>query len=331
VIEGAASAGVVLAGGPTEGRRAVVFFRDFVQLTGGHLKVWHYFEHVRHSVGFVPLIAFSQRTRWDNGNPWSRLLSEGTKVSRPLRADILFVAGFDWLNLEAGSRPRSEIPVINLLQHVRHADPGEPLYEFLSHRAIRICVSEAVANAVAATGRVNGPLHIIPNGTDLASAPRTAAWGGRSWDVVIAGVKAPELGAALLRRLSTEGRRVRLLDAWIPRPAFLSALEDSRVALLLPTPREGFYLPAIEAMALGTLVVCPDCVGNQSFSLPGRNCLQPAYTTDALVEATLAMLSLPFERREAILAEGRRTAGRHDLLTERRTFLKILETTKGVW
>jgi hypothetical protein len=157
-----------------------------------HYKVWHYFEHVRHSVGYVPLIAFSQRTRWDNGNPWSRLLSEGTKVSRPLRADILFVAGFDWLNLEAGARPRSKIPVINLLQGIRHADPVEPLYGFLSHRAIRICVSEAVANAVAATGRVNGPLHVIPNGTDLASAPRTAAWGGRSWDVVIAGVKAPE-------------------------------------------------------------------------------------------------------------------------------------------
>jgi hypothetical protein len=226
---------------------------------------------------------------------------------------------------------RVQIPVINLLQGIRHADPVEPLYGFLSHRAIRICVSEAVANAVAATGRVNGPLHVIPNGTDLASAPRTAAWGGRSCDVVIAGVKAPELGAALLRRLSTEGRRVRLLDAWIPRPAFLSALEDSRVALLLPTPREGFYLPAIEAMALGTLVVCPDCVGNRSFSLPGRNCLQPAYTTDALVEATLASLSLPFERREAILEEGRRTAERHDLLTERRTFLEILETTKDVW
>jgi hypothetical protein len=77
--------------------------------------------------------------------------------------------------------------------------------------------------------------------------------------------------------------------------------------------------------------MCPDCMGNRSYSLPGRNCLQPAYTMDALAQATLAILSLPFERREAMLAEGKRAAERHDLLTERRAFLNILETTEDLW
>jgi len=178
---------------------------------------------------------------------------------------------------------------------------------------------------------VNGPLHVIPNGTDLATAAPSAAWSDRPWDVTIGGLKAPELGAALLRRLSAGGRRVRLLDSWMPRPAFLSALGDSRVALLLPSPREGFYLPAIEAMALGSLVVSPDCLGNRSFSLPERNCLQPAYTEDDLFTAALAMLSLAPERREAMLSEGRKTAARHDLLTERRAFLDILQSAEALW
>ena len=323
--------GLVLAGGPLEGRRVVLFFRDFVQFFGGHLKVWHYFEHVRDSSRHMPVIAFSPRTRWDEGNPWSALRAQGAEVVRPARPDVLFVAGLDWLSLAPADRPRSAIPVINLLQHVRHGDPGDPRYEFLPHRAIRICVSEAVAAAVTTTGRVNGPVHVIPNGIDLADLPPAATWSERVWDVLIVALKAPELGATLLQRLAGEGRRVRVLDAWMPRQAFLRALSESRVTLLLPHAAEGFYLPAIEAMALGALVVCPDCVGNRSFCRPGGNCFQPAYTTQDLVEKTLEMLALPRGPREAMLAEARRTAEDHDLRAERSAFLDILEDAERVW
>jgi glycosyltransferase involved in cell wall biosynthesis len=330
VIDPVALDGTVLAGGRTEGRRAVLFFRDFVHLNGGHLKVWHYFEHVRASAGHVPVIAFSPRTQWE-GNPWSDLRAAGAEALRPLRPDLLFVAGLDWLNVEARVRRRCAIPVINLIQGIRHADPAEPLSAFLSHRAIRICVSQEVADAIVETGLVNGPVHVIPNGTDVADRPLRLPPDRRSWDVMIVGIKAPELGAAVRRRLTADGRRVQLLDALVARPAFLAALEDSRVAVFLPSPREGFYLPAIEAMALGTLVVCPDCVGNRSFCAPDRNCVQPAYTEDAVVEATLATLSAPVERREALLAAGRRTAASHDLSTERAAFLAVLENASSVW
>ena len=47
----------------------------------------------------------------------------------------------------------------------------------------------------------------------------------------------------------------------------------ARVTVLVPNPKEGFYLPALEAMALGTIVVCPDCVGNRSFCVAGRQLL----------------------------------------------------------
>ena len=36
------------------------------------------------------------------------------------------------------------------------------------------------------------------------------------------------------------------------------------MTLFLPNQREGVYIPGLEGMALGTLVVCPDCVGNRS-------------------------------------------------------------------
>ena len=50
----------------------------------------------------------------------------------------------------------------------------------------------------------------------------------------------------------------------------------ARVTLYLPNRLEGFYIPALEGMALGTLVVCPDSVGNRSYCRDGENCLDAA-------------------------------------------------------
>ncbi|MGL4499823.1 MAG: hypothetical protein ACRCU2_12230 [Planktothrix sp.] len=36
-------------------------------------------------------------------------------------------------------------------------------------------------------------------------------------------------------------------------------------------------------MAVGTLVICPDCIGNRSFCLPGYNCWRPDYTVESLL------------------------------------------------
>ena len=76
------------------------------------------------------------------------------------RADMLFLGGMDWAVLSEAQRRSPPKPVINLIQHVRHANPNESLYQYLSYRAIRICVSAPVADALTATGRVNGPLSV---------------------------------------------------------------------------------------------------------------------------------------------------------------------------
>ncbi|MGL5135262.1 MAG: hypothetical protein ACRC78_22250 [Planktothrix sp.] len=34
---------------------------------------------------------------------------------------------------------------------------------------------------------------------------------------------------------------------------------------------------------MGTLVICPDCIGNRSFCLPGYNCFRPDYTVESLL------------------------------------------------
>jgi glycosyltransferase involved in cell wall biosynthesis len=302
----------------------VLFYRDYQYFTGGHLKVWHYCEHVRHTPGFRPLIAFSPSSRWDATNPWLSQRDQVLPVWDPRQADLLFLAGMDWLMLGEAERWSPPRPVINLIQHVRHADCDEALYAFLPHPALRICVSAEVAQALRETGRVNGPLMTIPNGIDLDDLPPSPPWEARDVDVLIVGIKQPALAAELSHRLLQAGWRLDPLVTPVPRQDFLRRLARSRVALLLPNPREGFYLPALEGMALGTLVVCPDCVGNRSFCHAGHNCLQPPYRAETLIQGIEEVFSWAPGHREAIMARGHATALRHSLDAERQAFAAIL-------
>ncbi len=101
--------------------------------------------------------------------------------------------------------------------------------------------------------------------------------------------------------------------------------------MLLPNATEGFYLPALEAMALGTLVICPDCVGNRSFCIPDENCLRPTYDEPAIVAAVRAALALPAATTNAMLAAARATAQRHSIQTERAAFLAVLNDLAQIW
>jgi len=48
----------------------VLFYRYYRGFTGGHLKVWDYYDHVKASSNFIPQIYFSAESVWDSLNPW---------------------------------------------------------------------------------------------------------------------------------------------------------------------------------------------------------------------------------------------------------------------
>ncbi len=129
--------------------------------------MWHYYNHVRQTDGFSTEIYFTPESRWDTENPW---IGEKDRISHswePDRADILFLAGLDWLALTERRREKPPAPVINLIQGVRHAAPDALRHHFPRHRAIRICVSEEVGERLRAIPSVCGPIFVIPNGIDV--------------------------------------------------------------------------------------------------------------------------------------------------------------------
>lgn len=306
--------------------RTMLFTRDFVTFTGGHLKVWHYYNHVLAHPRFDAAIRFTDRSVWDSTNPWDGSDARVVRERERFPADVLFLGGLDWLRIPERQRKQSKVPVLNIIQAVHHAKPGTPRYDFLPNRAVRICVSSDTTDALAASGRCNGPLVTIANGIELDDFPAAVPGEDRPFDLLIAGKKQPQMARSLAARLERPGRRIRVMDEHVPhRRDTIDAINQARVTLFLPNRSEGFYLPAVEGMALRSVVVCPDVVGNRSFCLAGTNCFFPDFNDDSILDATEAALALSGEDLDRMLAEGSATAAKHDMARERSLFYNVLD------
>jgi len=300
----------------------MLFHRDFRGYTGGHGKVWDYFNHAL-ALGWDARVHLTADSLRDAGNPWMAVPGRIEPEWHPESADVLFLAGMDWMAWEP---PAGTVkPTVALVQHVRHADPGLPLYGFLERPATRICVSRAVAEAIVGTGRVRGPVRTIPAGLELPSGIERAEGGGQG--VFIGALKDPVLGVALAALLRARGHEVVLSEGWLPRNDYLAHLARAAVAVPLPHPTEGFFLPGLEAMALGCPLVMPDCRGNGEYAVDGGNCLMPAAEPLALAEAVDRLLADPVLAAR-LAAGGRQTAKKHSLAAERQAFDAVL---KELW
>lgn len=300
-------------------RGLLLFRRDFRGLTGGHLKVWHYFRHARDSASYRPAVHLTAASLRGEENPFDTGAAEIVAAWRPGDAAALFVAGLDWEAVPEGLA----IPIVNLVQGVRHADPGDPRRMFLPRRAVRICVSPEVAERILATGLVNGPVITIPNGVDVVPAERPEQ--ERPVPLLLAGWKRPERTRDVARALAARGIGVEVLDCRVPRGEFLGRLEAAATVILLPLEREGCFLPALEAFASGCVVVCPDCVGNRAFCRDGETCFVPPAEPDAIVDAALAAARLSPAARARMTSAARCEAVARGLDAERAAFLGVLE------
>ncbi len=208
---------------------------------------------------------------------------------------------------------------------------GSELQSYLKNRAIRICASDAVANAIRATSEVSGPVFVIPYGIDLPVASEEDSSSDRIIDVVIGGLKLPELAHDVQTALAKKNFRVECLIDWMPRAAYVERLRRARVAVVLPRTTEGFYLPALEAMACGCVVVCPDCIGNRDFCHDGLNCFRPQHNLADIVSAATAARGLTPAKRSQMRENAKATVLQHSMETERAKFFQILDRVEELW
>ncbi|MFZ1568886.1 MAG: glycosyltransferase family 4 protein [Thiolinea sp.] len=313
-------------------KNTVLFHRDYLRFQGGHLKVFHYFSHLQATDIYQSRVYFTPTSVQDNSNPWQKIKS--LNVWQPETADILFLAGLDWgavLNHPAYLARKDKIPVINLIQGLSHADPKDLKFKFLRERAIRICVSQQVTDAIQATGQVNGPIFTIPNGIDLSSLPQVLDDAKKNIDLLIVAIKKPQLGLDLEQQLKNKYVTIKTIGSLLPRAEFLSLLNQAKQVLCLPHVAEGFYLPALEAMALGAIVICPDCIGNRSFCLDQHTCLLPNYEIKDILQALDRANALTEQQRQMMIKNAKQQIQMHSLEQEAQQFLAIMRDLPSLW
>jgi glycosyltransferase involved in cell wall biosynthesis len=298
--------------------KTILFHRAYQGFTGGHLKFNDYLDHAD-SVNWTRTTIYVDPSS-SHDHLW-RNHPGLVDTYNPDNADILFIAGTDWRALNPYPDIDNHKTIVNLIQHIRHANPSHELYSYLSRKAVRICVSQQVSDAITATGKCNGPIHTIPNGIALGKLPTPEA--STPYNVVIAGLKQPALAKELRSRLELRGISVDCLLQQIPRVDYLKRVGLARIVVTLPNATEGFYLPALEAMAMGVPLICPDCVGNRSFCQNGITCLMPNLDPVDIEKSVLYLLgdvAFANTMRDNALMQSHF----YDLRRERQAFLQLL-------
>lgn len=326
-------------------KRRVLFHRSWTKFnggtSGGQLKVRDAFEHIKHSDSFYPEVYFGPETVWfDNpGNYWLPYRDQGIAEWRINDTDIIFFAGKDWKIFTPEFAHNVPVPVINIAQP-RHTRPDDIRHPYLQYPAIRIAKS-SVGKTILEDFGVNGPVYLIPDAIDFSLLP--APHPHPNNDLLIVGLKNEGMAKQLFERLQSRNRwrwnkwkiKVQLPPKLPTRQDFLNLVNDSRIVLFLPLDAErgaeGFYLPALEAMVMQKMVICPYAVGNIDFCLPGKTCLQPEYHVEALYHTALTALKMSEGRRQQFITAGTAIAQNHSLPEERSAILDLLERTDEIW
>ena len=329
----------------TKQKRRILFHRSWTQFdggtSGGHLKVRDAFEHFKSSDRFEPFVYFGPETIWfDNpGNYWLKYRKDALKewVIRP--DDILFFAGHDWKILPPEIAASPPVPVLNIAQP-RHTRPEDPRHTFLKYPALRIAKSSLGKKILDDFG-VNGPVYLIPDAIDFSSLPSEIS--KPDIDLLIVGLKNPDLAFRLKKKL--DRKNFWRINRWkisvqVPpklptRDYFLALVNRAQIIVFLPLDAErgaeGFYLPALEAMAMNKLVICPFAVGNVDFCIPNVTCLQPEYNEDALYKTAVNALGMHADEKKKMIHAGKEISKNHDIKQEKENLLKLLHQTDEIW
>lgn len=313
---------------------------------GGVVKIMDYVAHAR---------AMGYRVEVSCREPWSADLPLfTTKRFKPLARDegIVFhtrrqlAIGPDdlvFMSLPIEYEPayaslprgRSSERIIHAIQNVRHITPewtdGYAL-RLLTKPLSRISVNSVVGEVITPFLDPRALHRVIPLAHDIGyfakkrtgglfedGAPRRPirvahmTWKSDVGDWTEAALDTDEFEFRAIRE-TVDWKPLRQLYHW------------ADVFLAAPGPEEGHYLPGVEAMSAGALVVTPDVGGNMAYCRPDVNCLLVDYDDPASYAAALRRLrDLPDDEIAAMREAGYAEMPAFEAEVERASFGSFLE------
>lgn len=318
----------------------------FWGLAGGVIKVLDYAEHcavlgIATTIWAPPLPTGSHdpvttlpvyRRLLGHDRVTMRLLDE---LEIKAGATVLFTEPTHHRLIELAQHEPLRNRLIHLVQGTRHATPAwnDGLNYRLLHRPMtRIVVSHQVAEVVAPIANTRHDVHTIVEGHDcdyFGGRPEAASVSERRLRVLYTTWKS-DLGDRVAEAAGDDPTlafiAVRTALGW---PSLRNRYHGADVVLCTPGVEEGFYLPGLEAMAAGAVVVTALVGGNEAYVRADKNALVATYDDVDSHLGALRSLRDNAELRSRLLAGGAETVRAHTLERERAEFGDVLRSIQA--
>jgi hypothetical protein len=272
--------------------RRVYFMTPTFRPVGGVIKIFDYVNHAR-SLGYEPIIACPEPykpnlplfriSRFSSISPKNGILFTDLENVAVGPHDLAFLSWPTHYQLVEPrlSRWTRHEQVIFIVQNIRWANPtwiGGYAVRLLSRPMARIMTNDVVLDAVKSYLNTSSLTEVILLGNDSSffAKERTGGFGDRvrvgytTWKSDVG----DDVASLLAEDRGFEFRAIRDSVGW-------DELRDlyrwSDVFLATPLAEEGFYMPGLEAMAAGAVVVSPDAGGNRAYCRFDENCLRVGF------------------------------------------------------
>ncbi|MEN8239888.1 MAG: glycosyltransferase [Actinomycetota bacterium] len=253
----------------------------------------------------------------------------------PEMEDIVF---FSWPTHWQDIAPRlprgmSHERVVHIIQNVRHANPKwirGYATRLLARPMSRILIVPQVLEVVTPYLHPDSLSEVILEGHDWPYFSKQRTGGIDSPLRVAYTTWKSDVGIEVENRLGHDERfEFRSIRSTVGWPALRELYHWSDVFLATPLPEEGFYLPGLEAMAAGALVITSDAGGNRAYCHFGENCLEVQMESpDSYVSALESLADTSDLDIAAMRDSAYVTLGAHTLEAESAAFDGFLDTVE---
>jgi glycosyltransferase involved in cell wall biosynthesis len=219
--------------------------------------------------------------------------------------------------------------VICIVQNVRWANPtftNGYAIRLLSRPMARIMTNGVVLEAVGPYLNERSMTEIIDLGHDTAFFARERTGGPGPRIRVAYTTWKSDVGdrvAGRVRDPAFEFRAIRNPVGW---EELRELYHWADVFLATPLVEEGFYLPGLEAMAAGAIVLSSDAGGNRAYCEFDENCMRVEFDDpSSYVEVLLSLRTADPAKLDRMRQRGYETTERHTLSREKVHFGAFLE------
>jgi hypothetical protein len=316
--------------------RRMYFMTPTFRPVGGVVKVFDYINHAL-SLGYEPVIACPES--YEPGLPlfeiprFSGISPEnGVRFTALNKVavgphDLAFLSWpthYEVLEPRLSRWTRHE-QVIFIVQNVRWANPsftGGYALRLLSRPMARIMTNDVVLEAVKPYLNPSSMSEVILLGNESSFFAKERRGGlGNPVRVGYTTWKSG-VGDEVARMLADDPRfEFRAIRDPVGWRELRELYHWSDVFLATPLVEEGFYMPGLEAMAAGAVVISSDAGGNRAYCRFGENCIEVGFEdAGGYVKALKSLREGPAEEVERLRRGGYATVGLHTLEHERERF-----------